>query len=64
MKKLVSLLMLVLLVASFVTGVLVSKSEAIPPDTVVCIDGKAWLCEWDYNNNGVLRQHCHWSGPC
>lgn len=63
MKKLVSVLVLLVLVISFVAGIMLTEAKAIPPDTIECIDGKLWLCTWDIRN-GVLRYHCHWAGPC
>ncbi len=67
MKKMVALFMLVLFVACFVVGTFVSTANALPPDTYQCIDGRLWVCTWDYIGNGnniKIVQNCHWNGPC
>ena len=69
MKKMISLLLAVAFVGVFALGVvaLSTSASALPPDTIVCIDGRAWLCEWDYIGSGQnikIVQKCHWAGPC
>jgi len=69
MKRMVALLLTVTFVAAFALGVvaLTSSAHADPPDTIVCIDGKLWVCEWVYIGSGQnikLVQKCHWAGPC
>ncbi|MEW6412914.1 MAG: hypothetical protein AB1483_10665 [Candidatus Zixiibacteriota bacterium] len=67
MKKVFSLIVLVVFTISFVAAIFVSDAGAIPPDTYECIDGKLWVCTWDYVggvNSSKLIYNCHWAGPC
>jgi hypothetical protein len=67
MKKLIGLGLVLVFVATFALGALTSNVAALPPDTIECIDGKLWICTWDYIGNGAkikLVQNCHWAGPC
>lgn len=69
MKKITSLLLAMAFVGIFAMGIvaLTTEAQAAPPDTIVCIDGKLWMCEWVYIGSGKnikLIQRCHWAGPC
>jgi hypothetical protein len=60
MRKLLSLIFVVLLVLGFVVGALQSTASASLPCTAACINGQLRVC--CYNAQHVYT--CNWLGPC
>ena len=60
MRKLLSLILVVLFVLGFVVGALQSTANASLPCTAACINGQLQVCCYNAQNRYV----CNWVGPC